>query len=172
MKRTLLAIAATLLVATSVHAQPGGSGPGMMDGYGPGPGWGGMMDGYGRGPGWHGMMDGYGRGPGWQGMMGPQMGFGLDYWSLKLSDEQRDKILAIERAASSKRWELMGKMREQGLRAHESYATGKLDDEVVRRNYQAMSDAHKAMFEASLQTRKDIQAVRTAEQREPPGRRR
>jgi len=157
MKRTLLAIAATLLVATSAHAQAGGWGPGMMDGYGPGPGWGGMMD---------------GRGAGWQGMTGLQMGFGLDYWSLKLSDEQRDKILAIERAASSKRWELMGKMREQGLRAHENYATGKLDDEVLRKNYQAMSDAHKAMFEASLQTRKDIQAVLTPEQREQLGRRR
>ena len=92
MKRTLLAIVVSTLVAASAHAQPGGWGPGMMDG--PGPGWGGMMDGYGRR---HGMMDGYGREPGWHGMMGPQTGFGLDYWSLKLSDEQRDKILAIER---------------------------------------------------------------------------
>ena len=172
MKRTLLAIAATTLMATSAYAQPGGWGPGMMDGYGPGPGWGGMMDGYGRGPGSHGMMDGYGRGPGWQGTMGPQMGFGLDYRSLKLSDEQRDKILAIERAASGKRWELMGRMREQGLRMHESDATGKLDDDALRKNYQAMSEAHKAMFEASLQARKDIQAVLTPEQREQLGRRR
>ena len=29
MKRTLLAIATTLLVAASAHAQPGGCGPGM-----------------------------------------------------------------------------------------------------------------------------------------------
>jgi len=48
--------------------------------------------------------------------------------SLKRSDEQRDKILAIERAASIKRWELMGRMHEQGLRARENSATGKLDD--------------------------------------------
>jgi Spy/CpxP family protein refolding chaperone len=161
MKRTLLAIAATTLMAISAHAQPGGWGPGMMDGYGSGPGWGGMMDSY-----------GYGRGPGWHGMMGPHMGFSLDYRSLKLSDEQRDKILAIERAASGKRWELMGRMREQGLRMHESDATGKLDDEALRRNYQAMSDVHKAMFEASLQARKDIQAILTPEQREQLGRRR
>ena len=92
MKRTLLAIAATTLFAASAHAQPGGWGAGMMDGYGPG---------YGRGPGWHGMMDGYGRGPDWggmgPGMMGQgMMGFGSDYWSLKLSDAQRDKILSIE----------------------------------------------------------------------------
>jgi len=80
MKRTLLAIAATLLVAASAHAQPGGWGPGMTDGQGPGSGWGGMtMDGYGRGPGWHGMMDGYGREPGWNGMMGPQTGPVLNY---------------------------------------------------------------------------------------------
>ena len=170
MKRELLAVAATLLLASSAHAQPGGWGPGMMEGYGPGPGWGGMMDGYARGPGWHGM-DGYGQGQGWQGM-GPLSGPGFDHWSLKLSDEQRDKILAVERAASAKRWELMGKMRENGLRARESYAAGKLDDEALRKNYQAMSDGHKAMFEASLQTRKDIQAILTPEQREQLGRRR
>jgi Spy/CpxP family protein refolding chaperone len=172
MKRTLLAIAATTLMAISAHAQPGGWGPGMMDGYGSGPAWGGMMDSYGRGPGWHGMSDGYGRGPGWQGMMGRHMGFSLDYRSLKLSDEQRDKILAIERAASGKRWELMGRMREQGLRMHESDAAGKLDDEALRKNFLAMSEAHKAMFETSLQARKDIQAVLTPEQREQLGRRR
>jgi len=63
MKRTVLAIAATTLVAATAMAQPSGWGPGMMEGYGPGPGWGGMTEGHGRGPGWHGMMDGYGRGP-------------------------------------------------------------------------------------------------------------
>ncbi len=161
MKRTLLAIVATALLAASAQAQPGGGGPGMMDGYGPG---------YGRGPGWHGMMDGYGRGPDWggmgHGMMGQgMMGFGSDYWSLKLSDAQRDKILSIERTASNKRWDLMRKMHEQGFRMRENYATGKLDDEALRKNYQAMSEAHKEMFEASLQARKDIEAVLTPEQR-------
>ena len=63
-------------------------------------------------------------------------------------------------------------MREQGLRVHESYATGKLDDEALRRDYQAMSEVHKAMFEASLQARKDVQAVLTPVQREQLGRRR
>jgi Spy/CpxP family protein refolding chaperone len=101
---------------------------------------------------------------------------GLDYGSLNLSDEQRAKILAIERAAWGKRWELMGRMHEQGLRSRENYATGKLDDETLRKNYQAMSDAHGAMFEAWVQARKDTQAVLTPEQREQwgrgPGRRR
>jgi len=64
----------------------------------------------------------------------------------------------------------MGRMREQGWRMHESDATGKLDDEALRKNYQAMSEVHKAMFEASLQTRKDILAVLTPEQREQLGR--
>jgi Spy/CpxP family protein refolding chaperone len=164
MKRTLMAIATATLLMASAHGQPGGRGPGMMDGYGPGSGWGGgMMDGYGHG---------YGRDPGWHGMMGPEMGFGHDYWSLKLSDEQRDKILAVERTASSKRWELMGKMREQGLRMRENYATGKLDDDAARKNYQAMSEVHRAMFEIALQARKDVQAVLTPEQREQMGRRR
>jgi Spy/CpxP family protein refolding chaperone len=145
MKQTLLALAATTMVAASANAQPGGWGPGTMDGCG--------------------------GAPGWHGMMGPQMGFGVDYWSLNLSDEQRDKTLAIvERSASSKRWGLMGNMREQGLRVHENYASGKLEDEALRKNCQAMSEVHKAMFEASLQARKDIRAVLTPEQREQLGR--
>ena len=52
----------------------------------------------------------------------------------------------------------------QGLRMHESYDAGKLDDEALRKNYQAMSDGRKAMFEASLQARKEIHAVLQREQ--------
>ena len=59
----------------------------------------------------------------------------------------------------------MRKMHAQTHRMRENHATGKLDDEVLRKNYQAMSDAHKEMFEASLQARKDIEAVLTPEQR-------
>ena len=64
----------------------------------------------------------------------------------------------------------MGKMREQGLRMHENFATGKLDDEALRKNYQGMGEVHKAMLEASLQARKDIDAVLTPERREQLGR--
>ena len=60
MKRTTIGIglAAGALVAGLAVAQPYGMGPGMMGGYGYGPG-----AGYGYGAG-HGMMGGYGYGPG------------------------------------------------------------------------------------------------------------
>jgi Spy/CpxP family protein refolding chaperone len=175
MKRMLIAIAATTLLTGLAVAQAGGPmgrgmpGPGMM-GYGTmGPG----MMGYGA--------PSFGYGPMGPGMMGGDMGacpmtgygmmghgpagFDARVWSLGLNDAQRDKILAIERAASRKQWELMGKMHDQSLRAHESYATGKWDEDALRKNFEVVSEVHKGLFETSLQARKDIEAVLTPEQR-------
>jgi Spy/CpxP family protein refolding chaperone len=56
-------------------------------------------------------------------------------------------------------------MHDQSLRAHESYATGKWDEEALRKGFEVMSDVHKGLFETSLQARKDIEAVLTSEQR-------
>lgn len=145
MKRIFTSIAIAGLLAAGAGAQPGSGGLHMMDDDGPG--WGGGT---------------MGMGPG---MMGPGM-MGADrYWTLDLNDAQRDKILSIERAASDKQWELMGRMREQRLRMHESFATGKWDEDAQRRTYQLMSELHKAMFESSLQARKEVEAVLTPEQR-------
>jgi hypothetical protein len=114
------ALAAAVVMAAPVQAQPYGPGPGMMGGYGPGygmmggygpgygmmgpgmmgPGYGGgMMGGYGHGmmggygPGW--MMRGYGMGSG----MGPGMmyGYGGGYGNqsdLKLTADQVKQYLA------------------------------------------------------------------------------
>ena len=103
MKRILIAVAAAAaLLAAPAWAQMG---PGMMGGYGTGPGMTGpgMMGGY--GPGGYGP-GGYGMGPG---MMGGYGGYG----GLNLTDEQRAKIDAIQQEASRKQWDLMGKTHEQ-----------------------------------------------------------
>jgi len=115
-------------------------GPGMMGGYGPG--------GYGMGPG---MMGGYGPG---------------GYGGLNLSDEQRAKIAAIQQEVSRKQWDLIGKMHEQGYHMDQFNAPGTVDESAARKAYQVMSDAHKAMFETMLESRKRIDAVLTNEQRE------
>ena len=121
---------------------PGGSGrgPGMMGGYGPG--------GSGMGPG---MMGGYGRG-----------GFG----GLELSEEQRAKIAEIQQDITRKQWDLMRKMHDQGYSMHQFGATGSVDESAARKAYQDMADARKAMFEATLDARKRMEAVLTKEQRE------
>ena len=147
MKRTLIATAAVAaLFSATAWAQMG---PGMMGGYGPG--------GYRMGPG---MM-----GPG---MMGPGMMSGFEqgrYDGLKLGEEQRAKIAAIREEVSRKQWELMGKMHEQRNQLFGPEASGD-SDAAARKGYQAMSDAHKAMFESSLDARKRIDAVLTKEQRQ------
>ena len=92
--RTILLAAALSAMSLSAAAQPYGYGPGN-----------GMMQGYGM----HGgMMQGHGMG-------GPMMrgeGFAAQVEDLGLSDEQRAKILAIEKDTRGKQWQLMDQMRD------------------------------------------------------------
>ncbi len=184
-RRTLTAVVASIGLAAAMpqasagdpYDNPGygpgyGMGPGMMGGYGPGGGYD-MGPGYGRG-------NGYGMGPGMMGGYGPGYGRGYGYgmgsrgcggygagWdALKLSDEQRTKIDKIMEDSARQRWELMGKMHEQGWKMRELYASGKADDAALKQAYDTMSAMRKSMFENNLETRKKIDAVLTKEQRE------
>lgn len=176
MKRKLIVAAAIAAVfSAAAWAQMG---PGMMGGYGPGGGYGpdygmgpGMMGGYGMGPGMMGgfgpgggmgpgMMGGYGMGPGMMSGYGPG-----GYGALNLSDEQRKQISAVQDEFSRKQWDLMGKMHEQRFKFHDFGSSAPSDDAAARKAYQAVSEAHKAMFENSLEARKRIDAVLTDEQR-------
>ena len=137
-----------------------GMGPGMMGGYG-GYGMGpGMMGGYGMGPGMMGGFGGYGMGPG---MMGGYGGYG---YGPDLSAEQRAKISEIQQDIAQKHWELMGKLHQQGGPMSEAFGSGPIDEKAARKAYEAMADAHKQMFDLSLQARKRMDAVLTPEQRE------
>ncbi|WP_418315163.1 Spy/CpxP family protein refolding chaperone [Piscinibacter sakaiensis] len=163
MRRHLYAAVTGLMLATSGCSQPNaGMGPGMMGGYG-GHGMGpGMMGGYGgqgMGPG---MMGGYGMGPG---MMWGYRG-GAPFVSLDLSAEQRQQIDAILEESAKARWALMGTMHQQEFHMHAPHGATAGDEQAARKAYQAMAEAHKAMFELSLDTRKRIDAVLTREQRD------
>ena len=144
MKRTLIAAAAGLLVAGAASSQPYGMGPGMMGGYG---------EGYGMGPG---MMGGYGMGPG---MM---RGYGGGYAQLNLTEEQQDKIAAIQEELAQKRYGLMSGMHQQ---RYQMFKEGKTDETTLRKSFDAMQAAQKQMFEASLDANKRIEAVLTPDQR-------
>lgn len=170
-KRKWIALTA-LVVATAAWSQPYGPGPGMMGGYGyhmgpgmmggggygPGPGPG-MMGGYGPGPG---MMGGYGMGPGMMWGYGP----GWEYAIPNLTNDQRTKLTEIEKNFSDRQWQLMGKMHDLGFQWSNTYRDGKFDEQAARKNYDAMADLRKQMFENSLEQRKRIDAVLTPQQRE------
>jgi len=156
MKRMLIGmgVAASVLVAGVVAAQPYGMGPGMMNGYGAGAS-------YGMGPGFMAGPGGYGVGPG---MMG---GFGGDaYAGLDLTAEQRSKIADIQQATGKAQWQLMGTMHEQGYRMYGNAGPGAFDEAAARKSFDAMSDTRKAMFEMQLDARRKIEAVLTPPQRE------
>lgn len=113
---------------------------------------------YGMGPA---MMGGHG--DAWYGM-GPGMMRG--YWGLDLSAEQRKKIEQIQDETAKARWQLMGTIHQKGFHMDGMFGRGEFDEQEARKAFQAMTDAHKEMFELSLEARKRIDAVLTKEQRE------
>ncbi len=154
-KHVVAAVVATLgLIGTAV-AQPYGGGPGMMGGggYGMGPG---MMNGGGGGDG-----GGYGMGPGMMWGYGNQA-----YAGLKLSADQRKKIIDIQQETSKTMWQLMGTMYEQRYQMQGMFRPGPFDEAAARKAFETMQQNQKTMFEAQLEAHRKIDAVLTQEQRE------
>lgn len=88
------------------------------------------------------------------------------YAALNLTNEQRAKLGDIRRDLSRKRQEVMSRMHEQDIHMHDVFALGSVDQNKARKAFDAMSVAHKEMFEASLEAGKRMNAVLTPEQRE------
>ncbi len=146
LKRTLSTVLLICgpIVATSALAQSQG-------GYNMGSG---MMGGYGQG---YGQNQGYGMGPGMMGDYGPQS-------NVNLSAEQRGRIAKIQEGARRKQWELMGKMEDEQAHMNEQYYSGNRDDGELSKNYSKMSKLRHQMFDLSLSTQKQTDAVLTKEQ--------
>jgi len=156
MKRVLIGagVAASVLMAGLVAAQPYGMGPGMMNNYGPDASYG-MGPWSMAGPGGHGM------GPGMAGA------FGADpYAAVDLTAEQRSKIADIRQAASKAQWQLMGAMHDEGYRMHGVAGPGAFDEAAARKSFEAMTETRRAMFELQVETRRKTDAVLTPQQRE------
>jgi Spy/CpxP family protein refolding chaperone len=155
MKRTLIPVALlSAFFAMPASAQPRNDvGHGMMGGGMMG---GGMMGG--------GMMGG----PGMMGDQGPGRAGDCHsgYAALNLTDEQRAKLGDIRRDLWRKRQEVMSRMHEQDIHMHDVFALGSVDENKARKAFDAMTVAHKEMFEASLDAGKRMNAVLTPEQRE------
>ena len=155
-------IGGTIMAASATADQPQGAyGHGMMGGYGPGYGQG---QGYNMGPGMMGGYGpGYGMGPGMMGGYGPGYDRGAD---LNLTADQRGKIAKIQGDARRKQWNLMGKMQDEQSQMNEQYYSANRDDAALSKSYRKMSDLRHQIFDLSLSTQKQIDAVLTKEQRE------
>ena len=132
------AITLGLLAAGAAGAQPG-------PGYGQGPGYGpGMMGGY---------------GPGWGGPSGGATA------ALNLTDEQREKVLAIQEENRRKNWDTMGKMRAEQFKLRSLYNADSVDPQAFAEQQKKVDELRRAMLVSRLETRKQVEAVLTPEQR-------
>jgi Spy/CpxP family protein refolding chaperone len=172
MRKILVALAvAAAAVGTVAYAQ--GYGPGGGYGYGGGPGYGPMMGGYGGGPG---MMGGYGPGarggygPGYgRGGYGPGYGRGGGYGggplSLDLSDDQREKVLALQEEHRRKNWDTMGKMRNEMFKLRNLAWSDKVDTNAYTEQQKKVDDLRREMIKSRLENRKQVEAILTPEQK-------
>lgn len=142
--KKLLVTSALALTASLAAAQ--GYGPG----YGPG-----MMGGYGQGYG-----PGYGRG-----MMGYGPGGGGLFARLNLTDEQQDKIFAIQEQNHSKNFGTMSKMRAEGYKLQRMLNAENPDSKAIVEQQKKVDDLRREMLASRLESRKEIEKVLTPEQR-------
>jgi Spy/CpxP family protein refolding chaperone len=135
-------------------AESSGSGPyDRSAGYRYGPG---MMDGYGGGPG----MGGYGGGPGMGGFL---LGRGSP---VNLTDEQRQRIKQISDAERKQHWAVMGKMMDEQNKLRDLLEQPTPDPKAVGAAYGSISQLHQQMLESHLQARNEVHGILTPEQRE------
>ena len=135
---------AALLVLGTTGALAQGYGPGMMGGYGPG------MRGGGYGPG---MMDGYGAGRG-----GPLA-------ALNLSDEQQEKLFAIQEEHRRKNWDTMSKMRAESFRLRRMYNAESVDTKALLEQQRKVDELRRQVLASRLDMRKQMETALTPEQR-------
>ena len=160
--RTLTASLFALGIAASAVSAAFAQGPG----YGYGPGYGpGMMGGYGGGPGYGpgpGMRGGYGGGPGYgRGGYGPGGPLALP----GLTDEQRDKILAIQEENRKKNWDRMGQMRAEQFKLRRMYTAEKIDPAAVGEQQKKVDELRRQMIQSRAEAHNQITAILTPEQR-------
>ena len=154
------ALAAALALATPFAGAQGpgyGYGPGMNGGYGGGYGPD-MMGGGGYGPG----MMGGGSGPG---MMGGYGRGGGPMAALNLTDEQQDKLFALQEANRKKNWDTMSSMRSETFKLQRMYNAESVDSKPLLEQQKKVDDLRRQMLAARLDMRKQMESVLTPEQK-------
>lgn len=144
--RTALIFGAALALASSLATAQGygqgyGQGRGMM---GEGTMGGGMM---GRG------MMGYG-----------QQGGGM-FAALGLSEEQHQKVLAIQEQHRTKNWAAMGEVRAEQYKLRSLYGADKVDADKVAEQQKKVDELRRAVLKSRVEAHNQMAAVLTPEQR-------
>src|SRR5678815_5490494 len=135
------------LAAALASPLAGAQGPGY--GYGPG-----MMGGYGEG-----MMGGSTMGGG---MMG---GYGGPMAALKLTDEQKDKLFAIQESNRKKNWDTMLSVRSEMFKLRRMYNAERVDPKALLEQQKKVDDLRRQVLASRLDMRKQMESVLTPEQR-------
>ena len=144
LKNAALVLAVSAAMTTGALAQGYGYGPGMMGGgFGPGMMGGGYGPGYGRG--------GYGPGGGLA--------------ALNLSDEQRDRIFALQEENRNKNWGTMGQMRSEMFKLRKMYYGDKVDPKAYAEQQKKVDDLRRQMLASHIEMRNQVEQVLTPEQR-------
>lgn len=142
MKTNILRAGALALVITAAAA----AAVALAQGPGYGPGFGG---GQGYGPG---MMGGYG-------LSGGALA------ALDLTDEQRDKILAIQEENRRKNWDTMGQMRGEMFKLQRMFYADKTQPNAVAEQQKKVDELRRQMLRSRLETRSQIEGALTPDQR-------
>ena len=159
MRKTLRLTAVVLGLAAAGAAMAQGYGPGCGPGGGYGPG---MMGGE-YGPGM--MGGGCGRGT----MGGHNPGGGMlgsrPLGALDLTDDQRDKIFAIQEEARSKNFGTMTQMRAEQYKVAKMYNAEKADPKLIGEQQKKVDELRRQMIQSRVETRTQVEAVLTPEQK-------
>ena len=143
--RTALIFGAALALASSLAT---------AQGYGPG---------YGQG---RGMM---GEGTMGGGMMGRgMMGYGQQggvFAALGLSEEQHQKVLAIQEEHRTKNWAAMGDVRAEQYKLRSLYGADKVDADKVAEQQKKVDELRRQMLKSRVEAHNQMAAVLTPEQR-------
>ncbi len=90
----------------------------------------------------------------------------FDLSALGLTGEQRDRITQVQRNLQRKRWETTGALREQRWKIEDAMRSLEVDDDAMRKAYEAMARLRRDMFEAEIDARQKLRAILTREQLE------
>jgi Spy/CpxP family protein refolding chaperone len=135
MRKTLILGAALALASSLATAQGYGQGQGMM----------------GRG-----MMD--------EGMMGSGRQGGM-LAGLNLTEEQRQKVLAIQEEHRQKNWAAMGEVRAEQHKLRSLYGAEKLDANKVAEQQKKVDELRRGLLKSRVEAHNQMAAVLTPEQR-------
>ena len=117
---------------------------------------------------------GQGRGMRAQGMMGEgmmgggMMGYGQQggvFAALNLSDEQRQKVLAIQEEHRKKNWAAMGEVRAEQYKLRSLYGAEKVDADKVAEQQKKVDELRRALLKSRVEAHNQMAAVLTPEQR-------